>query len=133
MRITRVIAVLIGLALFALTLGSTATAEASADAKPQHSVFATGKEIGHTNKFVAFGKVSTFRGGTIAVQRKNCSTCKWGGYKKIKTAAKDGHFRTGIEAGRKVPSRVCYRVNIPATKDYRRTVGFIGCINTKRV
>lgn len=132
MRSHRIVAVLVVVALATLTTltGTTATA---AQAKPRHVGAVHGKEIGNTNKFVAYGHWDTYKGRTIAVQRKNCGTCAWKGYKKVKTRKSDGHFRTRIERGEKVPSRVCYRVNVPSTKNYRRTIAFVGCIDTERV
>jgi hypothetical protein len=136
MRSTRIIAAVVALALLALapwTAGAADAAPSHRQAKPKHDVFATAKELGNTNKFVTFGHVSTFKGRSIAIQRKDCPTCKWKGYKKTKTSAKDGHFRTRITPGKKVPSRVCYRVNVPSTQNYRRTKVFVGCIKTERV
>jgi hypothetical protein len=137
MRITRVIAVLVALALMALasialTSGASSAAEAAQQAKPKHDVFASGKEIRNSNKFVAYGRVSTFKGRNITVQRKNCGTCGWKFYKKTKTSEERGKFRTRIAPGQQVPSRVCYRVVVPSTKNYRRTKAPVGCIKTVR-
>ncbi len=135
MRTTRIIAVLGALALALATLTITTTTSSGAvgaQAKTRHIGVAHGKEIRNTNKFVAFGKWETYKGRTITVQRKDCRKCAWKAYKKIKTRKSDGHFRTGIAAGKKVPSRVCYRVNVPPTKRYKRTIDSVGCIETKR-
>ncbi len=137
MRITRVIAVLVAIALMplagiALTSGASAAEESAQQAKEKHLVFASGKEIRNSNKFVAFGRVSTFKGRNISVQRKNCGTCGWKFYKKTRTSEERGKFRTRIAPGEKVPSRVCYRVKVPATKNYKRTMAPVGCIKTRR-
>src|SRR5687768_661586 len=117
MRITRVIAVLVALALMALaSIALTSGANAAEQAKPKHDVFASGKEIRNSNKFVAYGRVTTFKGRNITVQRKNCGTCGWKFYKKTKTSEERGKFRTRIAPGERVPSRVCYRVVVPGTK-----------------
>ena len=133
MRSHRILAVLVVVALATLTTLTSTTATAAQQAKPRHVGAVHGKEIGNTNKFVAYGHWDTFKGRRIAIQRKNCGTCAWKGYKKVKTRKSDGHFRTRIERGDKVPSRVCYRVNVPPTKKYKRTIAFVGCIQTKRV
>jgi len=134
MRTTRIIAVLGALALALATLTIITTGgSASAQAKPRHIGAAHGKEIRNTNKFVAFGHWETYKGRTITIQRKNCVTCGWKSYKKVETRKSDGHFRTRIAPGQKAPSRVCYRVNVPPTKNYKRTIDRVGCIKTRRV
>ena len=137
MRVARVIAVLVAAALvplagIALTSGASAAEESAQQAKPKHLVFASGKEIRNSNNFVAFGRVSTFKGRNISVQRKNCDECGWKFYKKTRTSEERGKFRTRIAPGERVPSRVCYRVKVPATKNYRRTIAPVGCIKTER-
>ena len=137
MRINRVIAVLAALALMALastalTSGANAAEGPAQRAKPKHEVFASGKEIRNSNKFVAYGRVTTFKGRNITLQRKNCGTCGWKFYKKTRTSEERGKFRTRIAPGERVPSRVCYRVVVPGTKNYRRTKAPVGCIKTVR-
>jgi hypothetical protein len=137
MRITRLIAALVAMALMApaaiaLTSGVSAAAEAAQQAKPQHDLVAKGKEIGNTNKFVAYGHVSTYTDRFVTIQRKNCVGCKWKFYKKTRTSADAGKFRARIARGEKVPSRICYRVNVPPTPEYRRTIAPVGCIKTRR-
>ncbi len=133
MRITRVIAVFVALVLMALgSAAFTSGANAAEQAKPRHDVFASGKEIRNSNKFVAYGRVTTFKGRNITVQRKNCGKCDWKFYKKTKTSEERGKFRTRIAPGERVPSKVCYRVVVPGTKNYRRTKAPVGCIKTVR-
>ena len=115
-------------ALGPLALGGSAGA-AEAQAKEKHALFASGKEIRNTNKFIAFGRVATYKGRTINIQRKNCGKCGWKGYKKVKTSAQNGKFRTRITAGGR-GTRVCYKVVVPATARYKKTQRAIGCITT---
>jgi len=134
MRTTRIISAFMAFALTALlslaiTSGPSAAAEPDARAKPRHIGFASGKEIGDTNKFVTYGKWETYKGRYIKVQRKNCGTCAWKFYKKTRTDADTGKFRTGIAPGKR-GTRICYRVVVPSTKKYRTTRVKVGCIVT---
>jgi hypothetical protein len=131
MRSARLVSVLLALALSALLPFVTAPAASSAEDKPRHLGFATGKEIGNTNKFVAYGKWGTYKGRTIKVQRRACGSCPWKFYKETKTSEDVGWFRTRIAPGRP-GSRVCYRVVVPSTAQYRITRDVAGCITTER-
>ena len=85
---------------------------------------ATGKEIGNTDKFLAYGKVSTFPSGKIKILRK-VGTGGYKAYKKVKTKA-NGKFRTRItQVGNK---RTCFKVVVPETATYKQTQAGIGCI-----
>ena len=133
MRITRIIATVVAFALvalapLALTSGASA-ADAGERAKPKHIGFATGKELGNTNRFIAFGKWTTYKGKRITVQRRACGGCQWKFYKKTKTTASKGKFRTRIAPGGR-GSKVCYRVVVPGTSKYRLTRAVAGCITT---
>jgi hypothetical protein len=134
MRITRVIAAVVAFALLALAplaLSSSASAaDAGERAKPKHIGFATGKELGNTNKFIAFGKWTTHKGKNITVQRRACGGCNWKFYKKTKTSARKGSFRTRIAPGRR-GSKVCYRVVVPGNSKYKTTRDVAGCITTR--
>ena len=134
MRITRIIAVVVAfvltaLAPIALTSQASSAETAAAQAKPKHSLFASGKEIRNTNKFITFGRVSTYKNRNVTVQRKNCGTCAWKFYKKTKTSAAEGKFRTRIAPGKR-GTRICYLVKVPATGNYRATSQKVGCITT---
>jgi hypothetical protein len=139
MRTVRLVAAVCGLVLSLLAVGtaSTAAEPGSARAIPckevegKHRVCATGKEIGHTNRFVAYGKVTTYKDRTIKLQRRSCGTCGWKFYKKTKTSAETGWFRTRIYPG-KVGSNVCYRVVVPKTTRYELTRVVVGCIRTQK-
>ena len=133
MRITRIIATVVAFALvalapLALTSGASA-ADAGERAKPKHIGFATGKELGDTNRFIAYGKWTTYKGKRITVQRRACGACQWKFYKTTRTTDLKGKFRTRIAPGGR-GSKVCYRVVVPATSKYRLTRAVAGCITT---
>jgi hypothetical protein len=144
MRTARLVAALLGLVLTVLAAGSTAGHAADPDlqrdagrallckeVEGKHRVCVSGKEIGDTNKFVAYGKVTTYKGRTIKLQRRACGTCGWKFYKETRTSEATGWFRTRIYPG-KVGSKVCYRVVVPATSRYELTRVVVGCIRTTR-
>jgi hypothetical protein len=123
MRLTRILAAFVALILTA-TMSQALMAPAHAAGKPKHDVQATGKEIGNTDKFLAFGKVSTFPSGKIKILRK-AGSGGYKAYKKVKTKA-DGKFRTRIfQVGRQ---RTCFKVVVPETSTYKQTQVGIGCI-----
>jgi hypothetical protein len=126
MRLTRTIGAFVALIL-AVTMGQALMSPAAAQAKPKHDLVAKGKEIANTDRFIAFGKVSTFPSGKIKVLR-NVAGGKFKVWKKIKTKA-NGKFRTRIyQVGRK---RTCFKIQVPATATYKRTTSpNIGCITT---
>ena len=76
-------------------------APADAAGKPKHDLQATGKEIGNTDKFLAYGKITTFPSGKIKILRK-VGTGGYKAYKKIKTKANgkfnDPHLPGGQQA-----------------------------------
>jgi len=133
MRITRTIAAIVAFVMVALTPVALTSEASAADVqrvkKEKHALFASGKEIGNTNKFIAYGRVSTYKNRKIKIQRKNCGKCKWKLYKKVKTAKKNGKFRTRITPGKR-GTRVCYKVVVPATARFKTTKRVIGCITT---
>jgi hypothetical protein len=133
MRITRIIATVVAFALVALAplalSGSASAADVGERAKPKHIGFATGKELGNTNRFIAFGKWTSYKGKNITVQRRACGSCSWKFYKKTKTSATKGSFRTRIAPGKR-GSKVCYRVVVPGTSQYKITRDVAGCITT---
>jgi hypothetical protein len=126
MRLTRIVGALVALIL-AATMSQAFLAPVDAAGKPKHDLVAHGKEIGNTDKFIAYGKVSTYPSGKIKVLR-NISGGPFKVWKKIKTRS-DGKFRTRIyQAGRK---RTCFKIQVPATSIYKRTTSpNIGCIFT---
>ena len=123
MRLTRILAAFVALIL-AATLSQALMAPADAAGKPKHDLSATGKEIGKTDKFIAYGKVSTFPNGKIKILRK-AGSGGYKAYKKVKTKA-NGSFKTRInQVGNQ---RTCFKVVVPATETYKQTQAGIGCI-----
>ena len=123
MRLTRILAAFVALIL-AATMSQALMAPADAAGKPKHELQATGKEIGNTDKFIAFGKVSTFPSGKIKILRK-AGNGGYKAYKKVKTKS-DGKFRTSItQVGNQ---RTCFKVVVPETSTYKQTQVGIGCI-----
>ena len=123
MRLTRILAAFVALIL-AATMSQALLAPADAAGKPKHDLQADGKEIGKTDKFIAFGKTSTFPDGKIKILRKVGSGA-YKTYKKITTKS-NGAFRTSItQVG---DQRTCFKVVVPATETYRQTQASIGCI-----
>jgi hypothetical protein len=123
MRLSRIIGALVALIL-AVTVSPGFASSADAAGQPKHDLSATGKEIGSTDTFIAFGKVSTFPSGKIKIMRK-VGTGNYKTYKKVKTKA-SGKFRTRIyQAGNK---RTCFKVVVPQTAIYKKTQKGIGCI-----
>ena len=123
MRLTRIIGALLTLIL-AATMSQALLASADAAGKPKHDLQAKGKEIGKSDDFVAYGKVSTFPSGKIKLLRK-VAKGNYQAYKKVKTDAK-GKFRTSItQVGNK---RTCFKVVVPKTATYKKTQLGIGCI-----
>jgi hypothetical protein len=123
MRLTRILAALVALIL-AATMSQALLAPADAAGKPKHDLQASGKEIGQTDKFIAFGKVSTFPSGKIKILRK-VGSGGYKAYKKVKTKA-NGKFKTRIfQAGKQ---RTCFKVVVPETTTYKQTQKGIGCI-----
>jgi len=131
MRMTRLIAAIAAFMLTAtlMPLALSSSAGAAEAKKEKHALFASGKELGNTNKFIAYGRVATYKNRKVNIQRKNCGKCKWKGYKKVKTNATNGKFRTRISPGKR-GTRVCYKVVVPATARYKKTQRAIGCITT---
>jgi hypothetical protein len=124
MRLSRIVGALVALIL-AVTLGpGFASSSDALAAKPKHDLVAKGKEIGRTDKFIAFGKVSTFANAKVKIVRK-VGTGDYKAYKKTTTDSK-GSYRTRIyQAGNK---RTCFKVVVPGTATHRKTQKGIGCI-----
>ena len=122
MRTTKIVSALVALVM-AAALAVAYTAPAANAAKPRHDLFAAGKEIRDTGRFVAYGKVSTFKGRRITVQRK-LPGMAYKFYKQTRTSEDKGKFRTSIDG----PTGSCFKVVVPETHRYRTTKQKIGCI-----
>ena len=129
MRLTRIVSGLVALAMTAtVMLALTSGTSANGAAKVKHDLTASAKEIGTTNKFKTFGKVPTFAGKKITIQRKvnNGSYTFW---KKTKTEAVSGKFSEPIFGGKR-GSKICYKIVVPKTPTYKTTKKVVGCIET---
>ncbi len=130
MRFHRLLTALIAVALIGfmpVAAGTGAHANnAAAAAKIEHDLIAKGKEAS-PGKFVAFGKVSTYKNRKITIQRARCDGgCRFNFYKTTFTDRDDGRFYTRIYKG---SSRVaCFKVVVPETARYKTTKQQIGCI-----
>ena len=130
MRLSRTVSLLMGI-LMAVTLSAAfvAPSEASTAAshrlmKPRHDLVAHGAEVGNTNHFVVYGRVTTYP--KVFLFRK-IGHGSYRLYRKIKTDNR-GRFRTRIYQYKSY--RTCFKVGVPATSTYRQTVVPVGCIYT---
>jgi hypothetical protein len=128
MRLSRTISLLLGI-LMAVTLSAAFVAPSQASTsdrlmKPRHDLVAQGAEVGNTNHFVVYGRVTTYP--KVFLFRK-IDHGAYRLYRKIKTDNK-GKFRTRIFQYKN--KRTCFKVGVPETSTYRQTVISVGCIYT---
>lgn len=128
MRVSRM---LVGVVLAAVLVSPSGPASSVAAKKPRHDLAVAAKEIGgnDTNKFKMYGRVPTYAGQELRVERK-VNNGRFAAWATDEASADEGRFSFRIYGG-KVGSTICYRVVVPATKDYRRTKGQAFCIETK--
>ena len=92
--------------------------------KKKHALTAKMIRKGPAKKLIVNGKVTTFKGGKVQIQRKTAG----GGFRayRIATASKkSGAFTRPVAyVGN---SKTCFQVIAPETKKYLRTVKFLGC------
>ena len=129
MRSTKFIGALVALFMI-LSVGLAATTSPATNAakKEKHDLIAKGKEIGNTNKFKLFGKVKTYKGRKIVIERK-VNKQGYKPWKKIKTSKDKGKYSTRIFGGKR-GDKICYKVKVPSTKKYKTTKQVVGCITT---
>ncbi len=125
MRTTKIVS---GLVALVMASGILLAADVAAKAKPEHDLVVTGKEIDDTDKFKVYGSVSTYAGKRIKIQRK-VNNGRYKLWKKTRTSAETGEFSEPIFGGRR-GGKVCYKVVVPATNEYRTTKKRAGCITT---
>ena len=92
--------------------------------KRKHALNVKVKREGPARKLLLTGKVTTFKGGQIQVFRKAASK-GFRLYKRAKASPRTGAFSRplayiGFE-------KTCFRVVVPETKKYLKTVRFVGC------
>ena len=126
MRTTKSVSGLLALVLaFAM---SGLVAQPAEAAKPKHDLQASAKEIGGTDRFKAFGKVPTYAGKKIVIQRK-VNKGPFTFWKKTRTKEGSGKFSERIYGGKR-GSTICYKIVVPKTSTYRATRKNVGCIQT---
>ena len=122
--VSRIVATLVALVL-AVTVSGGLMSPAQA-AKPKHEGTVSAKEIGNTNKFLIFGKITTAPGKRIKILR-NAGGGKYTVFKTVKTKS-NGSFRSPItQVGRK---KTCFRVEVPGGGGYKKTTYQAPCIVT---
>src|SRR5687767_9691445 len=114
MRLIKIVSGLVALVMAAsVMLAFTSVTSANGAAKVKHDLTASAKEIGTTNRFKAFGKVPTYAGKKITIQRK-VNKGAYTFWKKTKTQADSGKFSEPIYGGKR-GSTICYKVVVPST------------------
>ena len=129
MRTTKIVSGLVALVMAAsMMLAFTVSGTANGAAKVKHDLTASAKEIGTSDRFKTFGKVPTYAGKKITIQRK-VNGGPYTNWKKTKTKAGSGKFSEPIFGGKR-GSKICYKVVVPKTPQYKTTKKFVGCITT---
>ena len=97
--------------------------------KPRHDLTVAGKEIGgDTNRFKLYGRVPTYPGKDLRIERKvNSQSFK--PWSTDTTSADTGRFSIRVYGGKR-GSTICYRVVVPSTPEFRTTRGDRWCIRT---
>ncbi|HYG94947.1 MAG TPA: hypothetical protein VD859_15320 [Nocardioides sp.] len=110
--------------LLALTVAPTSVQAQEAQAKPEHEIrkFKAGETS--NGKFFAKGKVVTYQGKVVKLQRQTNGNGAFKSFTKQRTSKKDGQFRFVFDG----PLNSCYRLLIPKTKKNAITKREIGCI-----
>lgn len=119
---TILLAVTLSQALGSSSSGATTKSASHVAMKPRHDLVAQGAEVGNTNHFVAYGRVTTYP--KVFLFRK-LGHGPYRLYRKIKTDA-NGKFRTRIFQYKDV--RTCFKAGVPETEAYRVTTAAVGCI-----
>ena len=105
-------------------LNTTAETDAATETRSRHGLGARKVKLSR-ERFRVVGKVTTYRGQRIRLQRK-AGTGSYRTYRRPVTTEGTGRFRTILK---QVGSRrTCFRVVVPATTQYRRTTKNVGCI-----
>lgn len=110
-------------------LGLPGAGTAAAD-KPRHDLAASAKEIGgDSNTFKLFGRVPTYPGRDLRIERK-VNKGPFKAWATEATSADNGRFSIKVYGGKR-GSTICYRVIVPSTPEYRTTKGDRWCIKTE--
>ena len=130
MRLTKIVSGLVGPAAHRRRHARLDQQHDWPTARPRPSTTSrpSAKEIGTSNKFKTFGKVPTYAGKKITIQRK-VNKGSYTIWKKTKTKAGSGKFSAPIYGGKR-GSKICYKIVVPKTKNYKATKKVVGCITT---
>jgi hypothetical protein len=129
MRLSRTVSLLVAV-LLAATMSSALVAPSEARVtpashrlvKPNHDLVVHGTEVGNTNHFVIYGRVTTYP--KVFIFRSIAGRTFYL-YRKVKTD-NQGRFRTRIYQYKNY--RTCFRVGVPETANYDQVIRPVGCI-----
>ena len=119
MRSSRFVSALVALVLGFSLVGLVVTPAQAA--KPPHDVTAIPGKAPSGQLFIK-GKVSTLPNGTITIQRKDKGKT-WKLFATTGTNAK-GKYKVNVDG----PSKACFRVVVPKTADYKKTIKNVACL-----
>jgi len=113
-----------------LTLGLAGPASGVAADREDLEIVVTPREP-RPDVFVLKGRVKpTYKKQEAVLQRRNCGDCTWYAFERFET---DGESRFKLRVPTPAPQerrRVCYRVKIPRSDEYRRAISISNCIGT---
>ena len=118
--------------VLALLLGLSVAVPAGAVTAPREDleIVVTPREP-RPDVFVLKGRVKpTYKKQEAILQRRNCGECSWFAYETFET---DGESRFKLRVPTPGPEerrRICYRVKIPRSDQYRRAISISNCIGT---
>jgi hypothetical protein len=104
--------------------GGGGTAPPPPPKKKLHNLTAKILRKGPARKLEVTGKVTTFKGGKVQIQRKEAGA-RFRAYRVATASKKSGAFNRPVAyLGF---TKTCFQVVAPETKHYLRTVKFLGC------
>ena len=126
----RLVAVVVVVVATASTAVGVAGAAASALADREDLVITVKPREPRPDVFVLKGKVEPdYRKQDAVLQRRNCGSCAWYAFERFRT---DGESRFKLRVptpGPEARKKVCYRVKIARSADYRRALSAANCID----
>jgi hypothetical protein len=120
MRSSKIVSALVALILAVSMVGLVAGPAQAAKAK--HDLTASPGTKPSGQLFIK-GKVTTYTGRKITIQRKVSKKANYVAYKQPFTNDK-GKFKVNVDG----PVGACFKVVVPSTNNYKTTKKFIGCI-----
>jgi hypothetical protein len=121
----RVIGPMVGVVL---ALGVLGTANGAAADREDLEIVVTPREP-RPDVFVLKGRVKpNYKKQEAILQRRNCGDCSWYAFEKFQTDG-ESRFKLAVPTPRPEERRkVCYRVKIPRSDQYRRAISISNCI-----